>query len=39
MEMIIKLLEKDTKLMNIILCNSGIFGEEMEKILTLILNR
>ena len=25
--------------MNIILCNNGIFGEEMERILTLVLKR
>ena len=39
METIAKLLEKDTQLMHIILCNNGIFGEEMERILTLVLNR
>jgi hypothetical protein len=39
MEIIGKLLQKDTQLMNIILCNSGIFGEEMERILNLVLKR
>ncbi len=39
MEVIAKLLEKDTQLMHIILCNNAIFGEEMERILNLILKR